>query len=385
MGKNGLERLFFGICEKIENGALTVIMPTGEVHRFGAGAPEAEIVVHDWSWVSLALARGDVGLGEGYVQGLWDSPDVEALLTVFLHNEHISVDSSGGAFVYRLFFRLLNSWLRRNNRSGSAKNIHAHYDVGNEFYELWLDPTMTYSSALFDGKGSSLESAQERKYERMLSLLPKNAERILEIGCGWGGFAEQAAKYGRTVTGVTVSPAQFDYATKRLGSKADIRLQDYRDIDGKFDSIVSIEMIEAVGEAYWPQYFRKLKECLADGGRAALQVITVADESFDHYRRQSDFIRHYTFPGGMLVPPKKIREMAEKAGLAVKDFHAFGKDYAVTLRQWKERFDNAERKIRALGHGDSFLRSWRYYFDFCAAGFNHGKHIDVAQVSLSHA
>jgi cyclopropane-fatty-acyl-phospholipid synthase len=243
---------------------------------------------------------------------------------------------------------------------------------------------MTYSSALFEQDELSLEAAQQKKYERLLSLLPDDAGRLLEIGCGWGGFAERAALEGREVTGVTISKAQQDYAQRRLDGKAEVRLQDYRDIDGKFDSVVSIEMIEAVGERYWPHYFRTIKQCLADGGRAALQVILIADESFSRYRKQSDFIRQYTFPGGMLIPPMKISECAEAAGLGIESFHRFGQDYARTLRTWLSRFKDAEKKIRALGHGEEFLRSWRYYFEFCAAGFSHGKHIDVAQISLSH-
>lgn len=374
------------LCERITGGTLHIISPSGEKLSFGEGAPEVELVIRDWSALSMALIRGDVGFGEAYVKGFWDSNDVEALLRLFLENESISLGASGGTFASRIFYRSLNAFQRRNTRAGSSRNIRAHYDVGNDFYRLWLDDSMTYSSALFGSENESLEQAQERKNTRLLSQLPKTAERILEIGCGWGGFAQQATAEGRFVTGVTVSPAQYDYATRRLGRAADIRLQDYRDINGKFDSIVSVEMIEAVGEAYWPRYFRTLKDRLTEGGVAALQVILVNDQTFPRYRRQSDFIRQYIFPGGMLVPPSKIRKLAGDSGLEILDFHRFGKDYARTLREWKKRFSENETAMRKLGYGCQTRRSWRYYFDFCAAGFSHGEHIDVAQISIvNHA
>lgn len=378
----------FAMCERINAGALRLHTPEGELHSFGdansAGGLEAEITIRDWAALSAVIKRGDVGLGEAYVQGLWDSPDVEKLLSLLLANEHVIDLMSGGTLMHRLAFRFINAIWRRNNRSGSMRNIQAHYDVGNEFYKLWLDDSMTYSSALYGNGAATLEAAQQDKYARLLSELPGDAEQLLEIGCGWGGFAERAAGEGRCVTGLTVSRAQHDFATRRLGAAADIKLQDYRDAGGKFDAIVSIEMIEAVGERYWPDYFRTLKARLADGGRAALQVILVEDASFDQYRRQSDFIRQYTFPGGMLVPPAKIEECANAAGLLVDSVYRFGQDYARTLREWRVRFDGAEKKIRSLGYGEEFLRSWRYYFDFCAAGFTQGRHINVAQIRLSH-
>ncbi len=384
MADRTIQRLFFSVFERFEYGSISIKAPSGETKRFGSGQPEAKLIIRDWSFLRAVLQRGDVGLGETYVQGLWDSPDVEMLLSVFLNNGHAIQPKSGGSTLQRLAFRLVDAFIRRNSKRGSRKNILSHYDVGNEFYSLWLDPSMTYSSALFEDPHDTLETAQIKKYDRLLSALPENAERVLEVGCGWGGFAERAAAQGRRVTGITISDAQHAFATRRLGRKADIQLRDYRDISGKFDSIVSIEMIEAVGEKYWPDYFRKLKECLAEGGRAALQVILIEDGSFDRYRRQSDFIRHYTFPGGMLVPPCKIVEHANANGLSVDAVHRFGQDYARTLRIWLERFTSAEKQIRVLGFGDEFLRSWRYYFQFCAAGFAHGGHINVAQIALSH-
>ena len=385
MSNSSIAKQFIKICEKINTGSLSVKTPEGERLSFGEGTPEAELIIHNWAMVPIIAERGDVGLGETYVSGYWETPDLEKLLTLLLKNENLSQSMSAGAYLQRMIFWATNTIFRRNNRAGSRKNIKNHYDVGNDFYRLWLDDTMTYSSALFDSDENCLEHAQHSKYARLLSLLPRNAESVLEIGCGWGGFAEQAANEGRAVTGVTVSNAQLEYARTRLGTRANLMLQDYRDIKGAFDAIVSIEMIEAVGERYWPQYFQTIKHRLAEGGRAALQAIIVEDHAFDRYRRQSDFIRQYTFPGGMLIPPQAIKSCAERCGLKVDNMHRFGKDYATTLREWRKRFDAAENKIRALGHGDEFLRSWRYYFDFCAAGFSHGKLINVAQISLSHA
>ncbi len=371
-------------CEQIQIGSLRMKTPNGEIHEFGEGVPRAEITIHDWAMASIIAERGDIGLGETYVQGLWETPDLEGFLKLLLVNEEVSIPLSKGSHLQKLIFQFTNSFLRRNNRSGSRKNITQHYDVGNEFYELWLDPSMTYSSALYGDADECLEAAQRNKYSRLLSLLPEKAEKVLEIGCGWGGFAEQAAHSGRSVTGVTVSNAQLEFARRRLGDKADIQLRDYRDIKGKYDSIVSIEMIEAVGEQYWPQYFRTIKQRLAEGGTAALQAIIVEDASFERYRNQSDFIRQYIFPGGMLVAPKGIRECAKQCGLKVNDFYRFGQDYARTLRDWLVRFNQAEPKIRALGFSDEAIRSWRYYFEFCAAGFAHEKHINVAHVTLAH-
>ncbi|MEM9495204.1 MAG: cyclopropane-fatty-acyl-phospholipid synthase family protein [Pseudomonadota bacterium] len=381
-------RRFFALCERISVGSLEVIAPDGAVRRFGEPSPDlkdAALHIHDWAMAPIIAQRGDIGLGETYVAGMWDSPDVEALLALLLANEEVTIPLSSGSVLRNLIFRFTNAILRRNNRAGSSRNIRAHYDVGNDFYKLWLDPTMTYSSALYGDDETSLEGAQNNKYDRLLSLLPETCDRVLEIGCGWGGFAERAADAGRRVTGLTVSPAQRKFAMARLGERADIRLQDYRDVKGEYASIVSIEMIEAVGEQYWPTYFETIKQRLAAGGRAALQAIIVEDGSFDLYRRQSDFIRQYIFPGGMLIPPQRIHACAERAGLVVDSFHRFGEDYARTLRHWLQRLNAAASDIRTLGYSEQNLRSWRYYMEFCAAGFTHGKHINVAQLSLSHA
>ncbi len=273
--------------------------------------------------------------------------------------------------------------MRANSRRGAPRNIRAHYDVGNEFYQLWLDQGMTYSSAMFAPGDDDLGRAQNRKYDRILGRLG-SGERVLEIGCGWGGFAERAAETGRHVTGLTISPSQKGYADARLDGRADIRLLDYRASDGRFDSIVSIEMVEAVGEAYWPTYFATLKARLAENATAVIQAITVQDAYFDIYRRSSDYVRHYTFPGGMLLSDAVISDQARRAGLSVRDSHAFGADYARTCAAWSERLDQAADRVRRLGHGEAFLRNWRFYLGICTASFAVGQ-TDVVQVELAHA
>lgn len=376
---------FFGLCEQIQTGTLNLVTPDGTHMSFGEGEPAADLVINDWNMLIAIAQRGEIGLGESYVDGWWDSPDVEALLRVLLANASISQTASRGSWIENLKFRLVDRLIRRNSKRGSRRNIQSHYDVGNDFYRLWLDETMTYSSAIYDPTETEIERAQEKKYARLNSLLPKDSERVLEIGCGWGGFAEHAVNSGRHVTGLTISDEQKAYADQRLGNSADIRLQDYRDVRGKFDGIVSIEMIEAVGEDYWPGYFRKIKHCLADDGAAAIQAIIVEDDHFEAYRTQSDFIRQFTFPGGMLIPPSKIQSCAQAAGLKVGELFRFGHDYARTLRVWLDRLNGAERDILALGYSEKFLRSWRYYLQFCAAGFADAKKINVVQFQLQHA
>ncbi len=377
-------RRFLATCERVERGHLTVITPHGHRHRFGTGHPDAEIQIHDWGAVAALAARGDIGLGEAYIQGLWDSPDIDALTRLAFANEDVFDGHLHGSVLNRAMFLVTDRLMRRNSRQGSARNIKAHYDVGNDFYRLWLDESMTYSSALFANAEESLESAQARKYARLLEITEDAGRRTLEIGCGWGGFAEAAAAAGRDLTAVTVSPAQHAYAETRLGGRSDILLRDYRDIQGKFDSIVSIEMVEAVGEPYWPTYFRKLQSCLAPHGKAALQAIVVHDEHFPQYRRRSDFIRHYTFPGGMLLAPGQISVQADSANLKAENMFHFGLDYAETLRRWAGKFEAAASEIRKLGYSEGFLRSWRFYLAICTAAFAVGR-TDVVQVELRHA
>ncbi|WP_417473201.1 class I SAM-dependent methyltransferase [Leisingera sp.] len=378
-----LQSQFLTACAQLREGRLTLRTPDGARYEFGDRGPEAEMQINDWAAVSAMAAHGQVGLGEAYVQGLWDTPSVEGLMRLAMQNrEHLgSYDQASP--LNRAKFRIVDTLLRANSKRGARRNIRAHYDVGNEFYQLWLDDGMTYSSGLFGAEGDDLAQAQSRKNARILSRLG-SGERVLEIGCGWGGFAEQASAEGRDVTGVTISRNQHSYAESRLDGRADIQLRDYRDIGGKFDNIVSIEMIEAVGERYWPSYFAKLKDSLAEGGRVLLQAITVRDDFFQTYRTSSDYIRQYVFPGGMLLSDQVIAQQARSAGLQVADSFAFGEDYARTCRIWAERLAAQKRRITDLGYGEAFFRNWQYYLEICAASFAIG-HTNVVQVELAHA
>lgn len=378
-----LKSEFLSTCERLHDGQLTLRTPEGDVYRFGTDGPEAEMVIRDWAAISAMAAHGQVGLGEAYVDGLWDTPSVEALMKLAMRNRDQVAAYDHPSPLNRLKFRLVDTVLRSNSRRGARKNIRAHYDVGNEFYQLWLDDGMTYSSALFDGADTDLSRAQTNKNARALSRL-NDGEHILEIGCGWGGFAEHAATEGRRVSGVTISRNQHSYADSRLDGRADIQLRDYRDIRGRYDNIVSIEMIEAVGARYWPSYFDTIKRSLADGGRALVQAITVPDAFFETYKASSDYIRQYVFPGGMLLSDKVIADQADRAGLVVKDNFAFGQDYARTCRIWAERLQAQKAKIGQLGYGEGFFRNWQYYLEICAASFAVG-HTNVVQVELAHA
>ncbi len=370
--------------EHIEYGSLKITTPEGKVLSFKGTKPgaDAAFVLHDWKAVNNALARGDIALGEDYIAGLWDTENIEDLFTVFLSNLHsLGVYAHGGMF-QRLGFNVLNKVLRRNSKSGSKQNIQSHYDVGNDFYRLWLDRSMTYSSAIFGDGTDSLEEAQRAKYCRILSRT--TGDSVLEIGCGWGGFAEAAANDSRRVTGLTISPAQHSFATQRLGGRADIRLQDYRDTGGVFDSIVSIEMFEAVGEKYWPVYFRRIANSMKKGGSAMVQTIVMRDDLFDVYRSSSDFIRHYVFPGGMLPSEKRFAEEARAVGLECVDTYRFGQDYVRTLREWSVRFEGRLGEIRDMGYSEAFVRNWRFYLGTCAAAFATGR-ANVVQVEMKHA
>lgn len=378
-----LKKEFLTTCERLHEGQLTLRTPEGERYNFGTSGPQAEMTIRDWSAVSALAAHGQVGLGEAYVQGLWDTPSVEGLVSLAMRNRDYLGAYDQASPLNKAKFRMVDTVLRANSRRGARKNIRSHYDVGNEFYSLWLDEGMTYSSGLFDAGDSDLSRAQTRKNARALSRLSDGA-RTLEIGCGWGGFAEAATEEGRDVTGVTISRNQHSFAECRLDGRADIQLRDYRDIDGKFDNIVSIEMIEAVGERYWPSYFSTLKRSLGDDGRVLLQAITVKDSFLESYKTSSDYIRQYVFPGGMLLSNGVIAEQAQSAGLRVRDTFAFGQDYAKTCRIWAERLSAQKRKISEMGYSEGFFRNWQYYLEICAASFAVG-HTDVVQVELAHA
>jgi cyclopropane-fatty-acyl-phospholipid synthase len=335
------------------------------------------------------LTRGDIGLAESYMKGDWDAPDLADLLSFCDINEQSLPELASAINASRLFDRLRHI-LRRNHKPGSRRNIRRHYDLGNRFYSHWLDSTMTYSCANFDAEGEPLQQAQMRKYQRMLESLEARAgQHILEIGCGWGGFAEFAAKQGYQVTGVTLSQEQLSYARQRidragLKSRVELRLQDYRNISEKFDHIVSIEMFEAVGEDYWPTFFETLKRRLRPGGRAAVQTITIKEDFYESYRIRPDFIQLYIFPGGMLPSPSVFWDHTKQAGLVPRSFSFHRHDYALTLRHWH---DNLQRKItdlRSLDYNNAFIRMWRYYLAYCEAGFNSGR-IDLMQTVLERS
>ena len=379
------QALKFGLM--LERGRLDVEMPDGKMLRFqGAeGGPEAEMVIHSLDFAKDLASGGEVGISEAFIKGHWESPNLTHFLELFCVNQPVIQKLLDGKPLVRLFQRV-HHWLNRNTKSGSRRNIHAHYDLGNQFYSAWLDTTMTYSSALFTGKARDLASAQIEKYAalaRELDLRPEH--HVLEIGCGWGGFAEYAAReIGARVTGLTISKEQFDFATARmqaagLSDRVTIKMLDYRDETGVFDRIASIEMFEAVGEEYWPIYFRQLRDRLAPGGKAGLQVITIQEALFSGYKREIDFIRRYVFPGGMLPTPTIMRDMGEKYGLALSGEHTFGHDYAMTLAQWRDRFRSAWPHLTGLGFDERFRRLWEYYLSYCEAGFRAGT-IDVRQM-----
>jgi cyclopropane-fatty-acyl-phospholipid synthase len=371
-------------------GTLTFELPSGREIRIEGAAPgpEGRLIVRDFHFVSRVLASADIGFGEGFMAGEWDTPDLSALLEAFTLNfDHLEKLVQGNPFARAV--NVVAHALNRNSRRGAQRNIHAHYDLGNAFYSRWLDPSMTYSSARFERPGQPLGEAQHHKYAtlaRDIGLAP--GRHVLEIGCGWGGFAEFAAReVGARVTGITISRAQHDFARKRLFDQglaelADIRLMDYRDVEGKFDHVASIEMFEAVGEAYWPAYFAKLADVLSPGGRAGLQIITIRDELFRTYRARSDFMRKYIFPGGMLPSERRLREETERAGLEWKTIARFGQNYADTLAAWAASFESAWDEIRGLGFDERFRRLWRFYLSYCEAGFR-AERTDVVQLSLT--
>ena len=377
-------RLVFALLEKIRGGLLEIRLPDGARFLFGEGEPGVTMQVNDETVFARVLAKGDIGLAEAYLDGEWDSPDVTALLTLLARNRDALRDAVYGSWRQLLAARLRH-WFNRNSRAGSKRNIMAHYDLGNDFYRLWLDPGMSYSSALFNGTPDQpLQAAQDAKYRRILDRLSAEpGQRVLEIGCGWGGFAEMATQDGLAVTGLTLSPAQLAWAQQRVPS-ADLRLQDYRDTAERFDHVVSIEMFEAVGERWWPTYFRTVANALKPEGRAVIQSITIRDDLFATYRRGTDFIQQYIFPGGMLPSRAEFRAQAARQGLAVRDEFAFGVDYAHTLVLWRDAFDARWPQVAALGFDEHFRRLWRLYLSYCEAGFLAGN-IDVVQFELAHA
>ncbi len=375
-----------------EAGALVFVAPDGHELRLSGErpGPEGRIIVRDYRFMRRVLASGDIGFAEGYMAAEWDTPDLSALLQVLALNfSKIDRVATGNPLMSALHF--MHHLLRPNTRSGSRKNIHAHYDLGNAFYSRWLDPTMTYSSARFEAPGEPLSEAQRRKYRTLAEGMDlKAGQRVLEIGCGWGGFAEYAAReVGAQVTGITISEEQYRFAKERifrqgLNERADILLVDYRDVEGQFDRVASIEMFEAVGERWWPTYFGKIRDSLTPGGRAGLQIITIRDELFDGYRRRADFIQKYIFPGGMLPSEARLRAETARAGLSWAGVSRFGQNYADTLAEWGRRFEGAWDDIRRLGFDERFRKLWKFYLSYCEAGFRTAR-TDVVQLSLARA
>jgi cyclopropane-fatty-acyl-phospholipid synthase len=377
------------LLARLRHGTLTVRWPDGSEQHYGQGAPRASLHVTDWQACGAALRSGDVGFAESYLAGDWQTPCLPSLLALLVANraelDRVVYGTRLGRWAARL-----RHLLNRNTRRGSRRNIHAHYDLGNAFYRLWLDPSMNYSSALFEaGHDGSLELAQAAKVRRALAATGVQAgDRVLEIGCGWGALAECAVReFGAHVTGVTLSTEQLAYAQERLQPLAgradvDLRLQDYRDIDdGPYDAVCSIEMVEAVGQAYWPTYFATVARLLKPGGRACIQTIRIADELWERYRDGTDFIQQYVFPGGCLPSPRGFEAAAAAAGLRVVDTLAFGPDYAETLRRWRRQFDQQRQAVTRLGFDERFLRLWEFYLCYCEAAFDAGD-VDVAQYTL---
>jgi cyclopropane-fatty-acyl-phospholipid synthase len=382
-----LVRKAFGYALKLEHGALTVALPGGARYLFEGQnpGPAAEFIIKDLGFAKRLFEGGDIGLAEAYLSGEWDTPDLQAFLYLFCVNHSAVATLLPGRPFMKLFQRFRH-WLNRNTKSGSKRNIHAHYDLGNAFYREWLDRTMTYSSALYAPGDNDLASAQTRKYRALAEAGGfKAGDHVLEIGCGWGGFAEFAAsEIGCRVTCLTISQEQYNWAVERiakagLSDKVTIKLQDYRDEKGVYDRIASIEMFEAVGEQYWPSYFDQLRDRLRPGGTAALQIITIQERFFEGYRKEIDFIRRYIFPGGMLPTPTKLDSLARERGMTRTGERIFGHDYARTLDDWRDTFRVVWPKLVPLGFDERFRRLWEYYFAYCAAGFR-SENIDVRQI-----
>lgn len=376
------------LLRKMKHGALCVTFPDGKTVAFGDGTRPMTLTMHTWGVAAAVLKSGDIGCAESYISGDWHTDDLPGLIAFFIRNRSDVESMIYGSWWGRLAYRVRHLF-NRNTKSGSRKNIHAHYDIGNDFYQLWLDPSMTYSSALYRGEQTqSLEQAQAAKYRRVADELQLAAGmHVLEVGCGWGGFAEFSASEAEVqVMGLTLSTEQLHFSNQRIARagiahRVEFRLQDYRDVHGCFDAIASIEMFEAVGEAYWPSYFECIARNLKQGGRACIQTIVIADHMFERYRRSTDFIQQYIFPGGMLPSPQKFRELASLHGLSIVNELAFGQDYARTTAEWREAFHRAMPQVRALDFDERFIRTWDFYLAYCEAGFRAGS-IDVMQFTL---
>jgi cyclopropane-fatty-acyl-phospholipid synthase len=393
-GQTGLPRYFaqvFALADRtIDHGRLDIVLPDGR--RFRAGGrgpgPVAELVIHNPDMPARLIREGDLGFSDAYLEGWWSSPDLQAFMDLIHADNDGLYDGFPGMALVRAFERMRH-WLRSNSRTQARKNIAHHYDLGNDFYALWLDETMTYSSALFRTGQESLERAQLLKYESMVDQIgAQPGDHVLEIGCGWGGFAEYAARdRGLRVTGLTISQAQHDYAVARIAraglqDRVEIKLQDYRDEQGRYDGIASIEMFEAVGEKYWPVYFDKLKSCLKPGRHATLQIITLQEKRWEIYRKGVDFIQKHIFPGGMLPSRSALLAEIERAGLNLRQSVEFGLSYDQTLRRWHDTFNARWDEVARMGFDDRFRRMWNFYLCSCAGSFR-GGNCDVTQITVT--
>lgn len=392
-GQKNLPRYFpqvMALLRTMDCGRLDIKLPDGRVFRAEGRepGPVAEMHVHNPDLFARLIREGDLGFSDAYLEQWWSSPDLQAFMDLVHRGNDTVYDGFPGQGLVRAFEKL-RFWLHRNHRKQARRNISYHYDLGNDFYKLWLDGTMTYSSALFETGQEPLERAQEAKYASMIDQMgAREGDHILEIGCGWGGFAEYAARErGLKVTGLTISKEQFNYASKRienagLSGQVEFKLQDYRDERGQYDGVASIEMFEAVGEKYWPVYFDTLRERLKPGRNATLQIITVADRRWEVYRRGVDFIQKHIFPGGMLPCPRVLREQVDRAGLSVVRSMEFGPSYDLTLRRWHQTFNAKWDEIAEMGFDDRFRRMWNFYLTACAAAFDSAT-VDVTQITVS--
>ena len=380
-------QLALGFASRLRRGTLDVTLLDGRVMRFGGAepGPAAQMILHSYGFASKLINNGDIGIAEAYLRGEWDTPDLTQFLYLFCVNHELIQTMLANKPLVR-FVQVVRHWFNRNTRRQARRNIYAHYDIGNAFYSAWLDPSMTYSSALFEEGTADLTAAQNNKYRRLAEAIDlRPGQKLLEIGCGWGGFAEYAAKtYGANVVGLTISKEQREFAQARIQSAGlndhvEIRLQDYRDERDAYDRIASIEMIEAVGEQFWPSFFSQLRDRLLPGGLAGIQAITIQDKLFHTYRREVDFIQRYVFPGGMLPSPEILKSQGERFGVPVIRERIFGQDYAKTLASWRNNFRAAWPNLIPLGFDDRFRRLWEYYLAYCEAGFLSGN-IDVRQV-----
>ena len=386
MAQSVIERVVVAVAAKLLPGSfkgkLDLTLPSGRLVTLGGTIPGeiADLKLRNFKVLWASLRRAQLGFFDRYLAGDIESSNPTAFFRFYLQNR-AGLDGASGMFTASFFDKIWHR-LRDNDHRGAKENISAHYDLGNDFYRLWLDDTMSYSSAIFDGKANSLEAAQQLKYKRVMEAAEvRPGAQVLEIGCGWGGFAEMAAKAGAQLRGITLSKEQLAFAQKRidtekLGDKVELVIEDYRDTNGQFDSIASIEMIEAVGEPHWPAYFKTVFNRLKPGGAAAIQGITILEENFATYRSGVDFIQRYVFPGGMLLTKEIIRDQAQKAGLLLEKIECFGLSYAETLRQWRVRFEAAWPRIQPLGFDERFKRLWTLYLCYCEAGFAEGL-IDV--------